>query len=54
MAVTLKLIAKKVLSSIIVHPKDQEKTIASPSDIKLPEKARIKLVETAKAQGIEL
>ncbi|PVE44441.1 IS5/IS1182 family transposase [Limnohabitans planktonicus II-D5] len=53
-AVTLKLIAKKELSQIIVDSTVQEKAIAHPTDSKLLETARVKLVEAAKAQGIEL
>ena len=53
-AVTLKLIAKKELSRIIVDSTVQEKAIAHPTDSKLLETARIKLVEAAKAEGIEL
>jgi transposase, IS5 family len=53
-AVTLKLIAKKEPSRIIDDSKVQETAIAYPTDSKLLETARIKLVEAAKAQGIEL
>ena len=53
-AVTLKLIAKKELSQIIVDSTVQEKAIAHPTDSKLLETARVKLVEAAKAEGIEL
>ena len=53
-AVTLKLIAKKELSQIIVDSTVQEKAIAHPTDSKLLETARVKLVEVAKAEGIEL
>ncbi len=53
-AVTLKLIAKKQLSSSIVDSTVQEKAIAHPTDSKLLETARIKLVEAAKAHGIDL
>ena len=53
-AVTLKLIAKKELSQIIVDSTVQEKAIAHPTDSKLLETARAKLVEAAKAEGIEL
>ena len=51
-AVTLKLIAKKELSRIIVDSTVQEKAIAHPTDSKLLETARVKLVEVAKAEGI--
>ena len=53
-AVTLKLIAKSELSQIIVDSTVQEKAITHPTDSKLLGTARAKLVETAKAQGIEL
>jgi hypothetical protein len=44
-AVTLKLIASKELSRIIVDSTVQEKAIANPTDSKLLETARVKLVE---------
>ena len=53
-AVTLKLIAKHELSQIIVDSTVQEKAIAHPTDSQLLETARGKLVEAAKAEGIEL
>jgi IS5 family transposase len=53
-AVTLKLIAKTELSQIIVDSTVQEKAIAHPTDSQLLETARSKLVEVAKAEGIEL
>ena len=53
-AVTLKLIAKKELSRITVDSTVQEKAIAYPTDSKLLETARVKLVEAAKERGIEL
>ena len=53
-AITLKLIAKKVLSRIIVDSTVQDKAIAHPIDSKLLESARVKLIEVAKAEGIEL
>jgi IS5 family transposase len=53
-AVTLMLIAKSELSQIIVDSTVQEKAITHPTDSKLLGTARAKLVETAKAQGIEL
>ena len=53
-AVTLKLIAKSELSQIIVDSTVQEKAITHPTDSKLLGTARTKLVEAAKAQGIEL
>jgi IS5 family transposase len=53
-AVTLKLSAKKELTNVIVNSTEQEKAIAHPTDSKLLEKARSKVVEAAKANGIEL
>ena len=53
-AVTLKLIAKKELARVIVDSTVQEKAVAHPTDSKLLETARAKVVEEAKAAGIEL
>jgi IS5 family transposase len=53
-AVTLKLIAKKELTRVIVDSTVQEKAVAYPTDSKLLETARSKVVEAAKAGGIEL
>jgi IS5 family transposase len=53
-AVTLKLIPKKELSRVIVDSTVQEKAVAHPTDSKLLETARCKVVEAAKANGIEL
>ena len=53
-AVTLKLIAKASLATVIVDSTIQHKAIAYPTDSKMLETARSKLVEAAKAQGIEL
>ncbi len=53
-AVTLKLIAKKELTRVIVDSTVQEKAVAHPTDSKLLETARSKVVELAKANGIEL
>jgi transposase, IS5 family len=53
-AVTLKLITKKELTRVIVDSTVQEKAIAHPTDSKLLETARSKVVEEAKAHGIEL
>ena len=53
-AVNLKLIAKKELGRIIVDSTVQEKAIAHPTDSKLLETARAKLVQAAKEEGIEL
>ena len=54
MAVTLKLIAKKELTRVIVDSTVQEKAVAHPTDSKLLETARSKVVEAAKANGMEL
>ena len=48
-AVTLKLIAKKELTRVIVDFTVQEKAVAHPTDSKLLETARSKVVEVAKA-----
>ncbi len=53
-AVTLKLIAKKELTRVIVHSAVQEKTVAHPIDSKLLETARSKVVVATKAEGTEL
>jgi transposase, IS5 family len=53
-AVTLKLIAKKELTRVIVDSTVQEKAVAHPTGSKLLETARSKVVEVAKANGIEL
>jgi len=53
-AVTLKLIAKRELSRMIVDSTVQEKAVAHPTDSKLLETARTKVVQEAKAAGIEL
>jgi IS5 family transposase len=53
-AVTLKLIAKKELTRVIVDYTVQEKAVAHPTDSKLLETARCKVVEVAKANGIKL
>lgn len=53
-AVTLKLIAKRELTRVIVDSTVQEKAVAHPTDSKLLETARAKVVEAAKANGIEL
>jgi IS5 family transposase len=49
-----KLLAKKELTRVIVHSTVQEKAVAQPTDSKLLETARSKVVEAAKAEGIEL
>ncbi len=53
-AVTRKLIAKKELTRVIVDSTVQEKAISHPTDSKLLETARSKVVEAAKANRIEL
>ena len=53
-AVTLKLIARKELARVIVDSTVQEKAIAHPTDSKVLETARAKVVKDAKAAGIEL
>jgi IS5 family transposase len=53
-AITLKLIACKELSGIIVDSIVQEKSIAPPTDCKLLETARVKMVEADKAKSLEL
>lgn len=53
-AITLKLIAKRELTRVIVDTTVQEKAVAHPTDKKLLETARAKVVEAAKANGIEL
>ena len=53
-AVTLKLIARKELTRVIVDSTVQEKAVTHPTDSKLLETARAKVVQEAKAAGIEL
>lgn len=53
-AVTLKLIAKKHLTTVIVDATIAHKAVAYPTDSKMLETERLKLVECAKDQGIEL
>ena len=53
-AVELKLIKPQELSRVIVDSTVQEKAIAHPTDSRLLETARIKLVDAAKAVGISL
>ncbi|PUE49823.1 hypothetical protein B9Z45_15505 [Limnohabitans sp. 2KL-17] len=53
-AITLKLIAKKELIRVIVDSTVPEKAVAHPTGSKLLETARSKVVEVAKAHGIEL
>jgi IS5 family transposase len=53
-ALTLKLIAKASLATVIVDTTIQHKAIAYPTDAKMLETARAKLMEAAKEEGIEL
>lgn len=53
-ALTLKLISKASLATVIVDSTIQHKAIAYPTDAKMLETARTKLVAAAKDQGIEL
>ncbi len=53
-ALELKLIKPQELSRVIVDTTVQEKAIAHPTDSRLLETARAKLVESAKNAGIEL
>ena len=53
-AVAMKLIGKKELSQIIVDSTVQEKAITHPTDSKLLQAARAKLVESAQEEGIAL
>ena len=53
-AVTLNLIASKELARVIVESTVQEKAVAHPTDSKLLETARAKVVEAARTAGIEL
>jgi IS5 family transposase len=53
-AVELKLIKPQELTRVIVDSTVQHKAIAHPTDSKLLETARVKLVEAAKDAGIEL
>jgi hypothetical protein len=53
-AVTLKLIARKELTRVIVDPTVQEKSIAYPTDSKLLETVRAKVAEATQDNNIEL
>ncbi len=53
-AVSLKLIPAAALATVVVDSTVQEKAIAHPTDAKLLETARAKLVEAAQDAGIEL
>ena len=54
LAVSLKLIPTEALATVVVDTTVQEKAIAHPTDAKLLETARFKLVEVAQDVGIEL
>ena len=54
MAVNLKLIARSALVNLVVDSTVQPKAIAHPTDSRLLETARQKLVEAAKESGIAL
>lgn len=53
-ALSLKLIARQDLKTVIVDSTVQEKAVAYPTDIRMLETARAKLVEAARIQGITL
>jgi len=53
-ALNLKVISKKALETVVVDSTVQPKAIAHPTDSRLLEVARQKLVETAKDAGIKL
>jgi len=53
-AVELKLIKPQALTQVVVDSTVQHKAIAHPTDSRLLETARMKLVEAAKAAGVEL
>jgi IS5 family transposase len=53
-AVNLKVISQKALETVVVDSTVQPKAIAHPTDSRLLEVARQKLVDIAKAAGIEL
>ena len=54
LAVSSKLIAAAALASVVVDSTVQEKAVAHPTDSKLLETARCKLVQAAQDAGIEL
>ena len=54
LAVSLKLIPASALATVVVDSTVQEKAVAHPTDSKLLETARAKLVEAAQGVGIEL
>lgn len=53
-AVSMKLIPAAALATVVVDSTVQEKAIAHPNDARLLEVARRKLVQTAKAAGVDL
>lgn len=53
-AVNLKLISKKALETVVVDTTVQPKAVAHPTDSRLLEVCRAKLVGTVKAAGIVL
>ena len=54
LAVSLKLIPVEALASVVVGSTVQEKAVAPPTDSRLLETARSKLVQAAQSAGIEL
>lgn len=54
LAVSLKLISAAALATVVVDSTVQEKAVAHPTDSKLLETARAKLVDAAQGAGIEL
>lgn len=54
LALSLKLIPASALASVVVDSTVQEKAVAHPTDSKLLETARAKLVQAAQGAGIEL
>ena len=54
LAVSLKLIPAAALATVVVDSTVQEKAVAYPTDSKLLETARSKLVEAAQGAGVEL
>jgi IS5 family transposase len=54
LAVSLKLIPASALATVVVDSTVQEKAVAHPTDSKLLETARAKLVGAAQGAGIEL
>jgi IS5 family transposase len=54
LAVSLKLISAAALATVVVDSTVQEKAVAHPTDSRLLETARAKLVQAAQGTGIEL